>query len=210
MTCWPGVWPMRSSVRDRPRPLVDWNNRDVADSSDARLPGIRLIQADVIGTVAFVATAAAAAVLLRPAVQAPAVGVAGALFVGGCLAFAWGFLTAVQRSRTEAIELSSLFFLKESAPAGVRRALLALIAVQVVAAIVTASVQPYTSLAFGVIAPVWGLGLITLWSGRHGTFPDKGAVSTRRQDASGDGALLPNDLVGPGIAGDDSGERGRN
>jgi len=179
----------------------------VADSSDARRPGIRLIQADVIGTIAFVATAAAAAVWLRPAVQAPAVAVAGALFVGGCIAFAWGFLVAVQRSRTEAIELSSLFFLKESAPAGVRRALLGLIAVQVVAAIVTASVRPFTSLAFGVIAPVWGLGLITLWSGKHGTFPDKGTVSTRRQEAIEGGALLPTEQVGSGPAGDDSGEQ---
>lgn len=175
----------------------------MAEPSDAQ-PGIRLIQADLIGTVAFVATAIAAAVLLRPSVQAPAVAVAGALFVGGCLAFAWGFLIAVQRSRTEVIELSSLFFLKESAPGAVRRALLGLVGVQVVAAIVTASVRPFTSLAFGVIAPVWGLGLITLWSGRYGTFPAKGAASTSRQGPNEDEMPVPRDQTGGPAPGDDS------
>ncbi len=141
------------------------------------LKGSRLIEADVIGTAAFVLTAALAATLLRPGVQAPAVAVAGALFVGGCASFAWGFVAAVERSRTEAIEMSSLFFLKESSPAAVRRVLLGLLAVQVIAAAVTASVRPFTSLAFGVLAPMWGLGLITLWSGRHGSFPSKRAFA---------------------------------
>ena len=114
---------------------------------------------------------------MRPSAQAPAALVSGALFIGGCLAFAWGFLVAIERSRTEEIELSSLFFLKESAPAKVRQALLGLMTAQVVVAIVTASVRPFTSLAFGVLAPVWGLGIITLWSGRHGVFPAKSIVS---------------------------------
>lgn len=150
----------------------------MAEPTEAAEPGARLIQADLVGTAAFVITAVVAAALFRPGVQAIAVAVSGALFVGGCGAFAWGFLIAVQRSRTEAIELSSLFFLKESAPPRTRRALLLLVAVQVVAAVVTASVRTYTSLAFGVIAPVWGLGLITLWSGRYGRFPPKRTAAT--------------------------------
>lgn len=178
----------------------------MTEPAEDRLQGTRVIQADLIGTVAFVLTAAAAAALLRPSLQKPAVAVSGVLFVGGCLAFAWGFLLAVQRSRTEAIELSSLFFLKESAPARVRRALLGLVAAQVVAAIVTASVRPFTSLAFGVIAPVWGLGLITLWSGLHGTFPPKGVVSTRRSDPSDGDGPTPPDEVALGDLRDDSGE----
>lgn len=141
------------------------------DPEPAVREGAGLVRADAVGTAAFVLSATAAAVFLRPTVQAPAVVVAGGLFVGGCAAFGWGFLAAVRRSRTETIELSSLFFLKESAPAPVRRALLVLLAVQVVTAIVTASVRPFTSLAFGVLAPVWGLGLVTLWAGRYGRFP---------------------------------------
>lgn len=140
------------------------------DHAEGRRQGVVLVRVDLVGTAAFVATAAAAAVFLRPVVQAPAVVVAGGLFVGGCAAFAWGFLAAVRRSRTETVELSSLFFLKHSAAPDVRRTLLGLLAVQVVTAIVTASVRPFTSLAFGVLAPVWGLGLVTLWSGRYGRF----------------------------------------
>ncbi len=159
-----------SAPASRPRP----------DPSSPGRRGAGLVRADLAGTAAFVVTATAAASCLRPAVQAPAVVVAAVLFVGGCAAFALGFLAAVRRSRTETIELSSLFFLKDSAPASVRRALLGLLAVQVVAAVATASVRPFTSLAFGVLAPLWGLGLITLWSGRHGRFPSKAATSRGR------------------------------
>ncbi len=159
------------------------------------MPGARLIQADLIGTGLFVITAGAAAALLRPSVQAPAVAVSGALFVGGCLSFAWGFLLAVERSRTEAIELSSLFFLKESAPPVARRALLGLLTVQVIAAIVTASVRPFTSLAFGVLAPLWGLGIVTLWSGRYGAFAQK-ALSTQGRPRGGVDATEKTDEAG--------------
>lgn len=151
---------------------------------EVRPTGARLIQADAVGTAAFAVTASLAAALLRPVVQGPASVVAGALFIGGCVTFAWGFVVAVERSRTDAIELSSLFFLKESAPASVRRTLLGLVSVQVVVALVTASVRPFTSLAFGVLAPMWGLGVITLWSGRHGAFPSKGEVAERRRTAA--------------------------
>lgn len=206
MTCSRKGWPPRWVECDRSGPTAGWNNQRVAEPSDTRLPGAHVIQADLVGTVAFIVTAGAAAALLRPALQAPAVAVAGALFVGGCLAFAWGFLLAVQRSRTEAIELSSLFFLKDSAPAGVRRALLGLVGAQVVAAIVTASVRPFTSLAFGVIAPVWGLGLITLWSGLHGTFSAKGVNPVRRSDPGQEDPATPSGQPRRSVRRNDSGE----
>ena len=50
---------------------------------------------------------------------------------------------------------------------------------QVVAAVATAAVRPFTSLAFGVLAPMCGLGLIALWAGRHGTFPRSEPTSRR-------------------------------
>ena len=136
------------------------------------MPGIRLIQADLIGTAAFIVTAVlrhSAAAPIRSGARRPASRVrcssaAASLSLGDSS-------LPIERSRTEEIELSSLFFLKESAPAKVRQALLGLMTVQVVVAIVTASVRPFTSLAFGVLAPVWGLGIITLWSGRYGRIP---------------------------------------
>ena len=80
----------------------------------------------------------------------------------------------VGRSQYEAVTLSGLFFLGEdTAPAGVRRALRVLLAVQVVVAVAAASVRPFSELAFGILVPMLGLGLITLWAARHGEFAAK-------------------------------------
>jgi len=42
--------------------------------------------------------------------------------------------------------------------------------VEVVAAIVSASIRPFTPMAFGFLVPVYGLGLCGLWGARYGTF----------------------------------------
>ena len=44
---------------------------------------------------------------------------------------------------------------------------------QVVAVVVAASIRPYTEVAFGILAPMFGLGLMGLWGGRYGTFPPR-------------------------------------
>ncbi len=94
-----------------------------------------------------------------------------ALFLVGSLAFLWGFVVAVSRSQYEAVTLGGLFFLgDDSAPADVRRALRLLLAVQVVVAVAAASVRPFTELAFGILVPMLGLGMMTLWAARHGRF----------------------------------------
>ena len=38
-------------------------------------------------------------------------------------------------------------------------------------AVVAAATRPFTSVAFAVLAPLWGLGLAGLWAARYGTFP---------------------------------------
>jgi hypothetical protein len=38
-----------------------------------------------------------------------------------------------------------------------------------VATVSVATVSP----PFGVMAPVWGIGFLTLWSAYHGTFPER-------------------------------------
>ena len=37
----------------------------------------------------------------------------------------------------------------------------------------TAAARPYTSLAFGVLAPLWSYGLTVLWNAVYGAFPDR-------------------------------------
>jgi len=48
-----------------------------------------------------------------------------------------------------------------------------LLTAQIVIAAVTAAARPFTTLAFGVLTPVFGLGLNSLWAARHGNFPPR-------------------------------------
>lgn len=125
------------------------------------------------GTGVFVVSAAAGAGW-PDALAWPSAVVALVLFAVGCVAFVRALLLAAQRSRREELDVAGVFFLGGHAPAEVRRALLGALAVQVVVAIVAASVRPFTPLAFGVLAPVYGLGLSGLWGATAGTFPRKG------------------------------------
>jgi hypothetical protein len=129
-----------------------------------------LVSAARWGTGAFVASAVSAAAL-PDALAVPSLALALVLFVLGCLAFVRALLLAAARSRRDAIDLGGLFFLTGSAPKPVRVHLLGAVAVEVVVALVTASIRPFTPLAFGVLVPVYGLGLCGLWAATAGTFP---------------------------------------
>ena len=133
--------------------------------------GRTILRAAVAGTAAFVATAAAAAAV--PGAGPLALAVALALFVAGGAAFAAAYAVALRRSRRDEIALAGLFFLSGSAPGRARAVLLGSLGVQVTAALATAAVRPNTSVAFGVLAPVYGLGLSALWGARHGRFPPR-------------------------------------
>ncbi len=132
-----------------------------------------IIRSAWVGTSVFVVSAVAAAA--APSTFEPlALAVAVTLFGGGCLVFMWAFFVAAGRSRTEQLELAEIWFLTgPPTPPEVRRSLLAALAVQVVTGLATAAVRPYTSLAAGVLVPMWGLGLCGLWAARHGTFPPR-------------------------------------
>ncbi len=121
------------------------------------------------GTAVFTVTAVAATI--APGwFEWPAVVVALLLFAGGMITMAWAFLVAVERSRTEAIGIGGLYFGAGSAPPEVRRIMLTALGVQIGVALVTASIRVFTSLAFGILVPVWGLGLLGLWCARYGEF----------------------------------------
>ena len=136
-----------------------------------------IIRLSIIGTAVFVLVGLQATLLPDRAEVFVAVSLLE--FVLGCGAFAWAFLSAVDRSRTENIGIGGLFFASGSAPGRVRLLLVGSLVVQTVAAIVFASVRLYTPLAFGVLAPMWSLGLTGLWVARHGTFPSRTPEPTR-------------------------------
>jgi hypothetical protein len=131
--------------------------------------GEGILRAARVGTVVFVAVSVAAAVS-RPVFSTAAVVVSLALFTAGCVAFLWAYAVAIGRSRVDAIGMGGLFFLQNAAPRRVQVLLIGATAVQVVAALATAAVHPFTSQAFVILGPMYGLGLAGLWGARHGRF----------------------------------------
>jgi hypothetical protein len=146
----------------------------VGDAEDADLePGGGIVNASFLGTGALVATSVAAAVLPDTFGVVHA-GLSVLLFVVGTGALLWAYALGVSRSRTDLMSVPGLFFLAgEAAPAATRRALRVAVAVEVVAVVAAASVRPFTEVAFGILAPMYGLGLMGVWGGRYGTFPPR-------------------------------------
>jgi hypothetical protein len=144
------------------------------DDDDDDTKGSGIVTLSWAGTGTFVAVATVATFFPDEAAR-PAAVVDGVLFAIGLVAFGLAYARAVSRSRTDAIGIGGLFFLSGSAPKVVRIRLSVALAVQVLMAIVSASIRPYTSVAFGILVPMFGLGLMGLWGARHGTFPPRDA-----------------------------------
>lgn len=140
------------------------------------LAGAGIVRLDVWLTAVFTVVSVAAAAVPDP-LQYVAVPLDLVLFVVGCVTFLWAYAVAIGRSRYEALSMGGVFFLGgEVAPARVARTLRLALGVQVVVAVGVASVRPFTALAFGVLVPLLGLGLMALWGARHGRFPVKAAT----------------------------------
>jgi len=149
--------------------LVD----DGLDADDGPEPGAGIVNVAFLGTGALVATSVAAA-------AAPdAFGIVHAalsvlLFAVGTGAMLWAYALGVSRSRTDLISIPGLFFLAgDVAPRATRRALRIATVVEVVAVVAAASIRPYSEVAFGILAPMFGLGLMGMWGGRYGDFPPR-------------------------------------
>jgi hypothetical protein len=138
----------------------------------------------IVATGVFVVAQVAADIHPSGAVLAVAVGWSLLCFVAGSVAFLWAIVVAAGRSRDEEVTLAGLVWLTGSAPAPVARVLRAAVITQTVVAFVTAGVRPFTALAFGILAPMFGLGCLAWWAARHGRFA---AI------APGEGARHPDD-----------------
>lgn len=138
---------------------------------DAPIPGIAVVNVAYVGTGALVGTSAAAA-LAPDTFGIVHAALSCVLFAVGTGALLWAYALGVSRSRTDAVTLGGLFFLSgRTAPAEVRQPFRIALAVEVVAVVVAAAIRPYTEVAFGILAPMFGLGLMSMWGGRHGAFP---------------------------------------
>lgn len=144
----------------------------------------RIVRLDVIGTVLFTVSAVLAAVVFDGPAKVQGVVVDLALFAIGVAAFLWGYWVAVQRSRQDELSVAELYFLLGAAiPRDVKRTMNLCLLVQTVVAVVTAMTRLTTpsdtassgssagsTLAFGVLVPMFGLGLNGLWAAVHGNF----------------------------------------
>ncbi len=132
----------------------------------------RIVRASWLGTFAFLGVTLLTMFIY--AFRGVAVAVDLALFTAGTVAFVVALARAIGRSRTEQITRPGVFFLSGSAPGDVRRQLLASVAVETGVALLSAGLRPYTSLAFGILVPVYGLGLAGLWGATRGTYARRG------------------------------------
>jgi hypothetical protein len=145
-----------------------------------------IIGANVVGTSAFVVTAVFAAVVFSTPSQWVGAITAMALFAVGVFAFLWSFYNAVQRSRVEELSVTQVYLLLGApTPPRVRRIMLTMLLVQIVVGLATAigrsesaDGSPGTSLAVGVLVPMYGIGLNGLWGAFHGVFPPRPESTT--------------------------------
>ncbi|MGA0879685.1 MAG: hypothetical protein ACO3SP_11265 [Ilumatobacteraceae bacterium] len=150
--------------------------------SIADLPGSRLVWADITGSALFVVSATTAAVVFDGLAKVQGVVVALVLFAIGVVTFIWGYWSAVQRSRTHDMSVVELYFLLGPAvPRRVKLILNGCLVLQTVVSLATALARgstpdnagvsnPGSTLAFGVLVPMLGLGLNGLWAASHGGF----------------------------------------
>ncbi len=150
--------------------------------------GQNLLRACWAGTGGFTAVAIATTALPDP-MAVPIAVVSLGLLAAGCAAMLWAFQRALERSRYELIGVGGLYFLAGCAPPSVRFSMMAALAAEVVVALAAASVRPFTASAFGILVPVYALGLSGAWGARYGTFPPRPSDGTipERSDSSGNG-----------------------
>ncbi len=151
--------------------MMDAVNDTVGDSSTV------IVRFDLIGTALFAIAAIVAAVVFTSPFRLVGVVVSLVLFAIGVFAFLWSYWTAVQRSREDNIAVAQLYFLASgTTPKNVKWAMNGALLVQVVVGLSTAIARNRTdgragsTLAFGILVPMFGLGLNGLWCARYGQF----------------------------------------
>jgi hypothetical protein len=126
------------------------------------------------GNVVFAVTAIPVA-LGVDAFDDPAVAVALGLFFASLVVWGWAFVVAVVRTtRGDDVQVMSLFLLEGRVPSRVRFLLYGSFVVCLAITIASAAANP-----FGVLVPMWPLGLVGLWGARYGVYPPRKAAPRR-------------------------------
>lgn len=161
--------------------------------SAAQDPGSGTVRADLIGTGVFVVVAALAVIWQdeRP-VQVVMAIVSMSLFAVGAFTGLAAYVRALERSRIDEIGVANLYLLTgPTAPTPVKRAMTLALVVQVLVGLVGAVIgaiglrgDEVNTLAFGILVPMFGIGLNGVWAVRFGRFAprlDKPVQPSRRR-----------------------------
>lgn len=154
--------------------------------------GRPIIQLNIFATCVFLVASLVAAIVFHEPYKTIAVSIDLLCFSLGVIVFLWGYWTAVQRSRQDTISVAALYFLVDGvAPKLVSVVMNSLLALQLVGAIATALLRSSTAgqrgstLAFGILVPMLGLGLNGLWAAYHGIFSSRGEEGSPQMPPSG-------------------------
>ncbi len=138
-----------------------------------------IVRGNLIGTAAFLVTLGIAVPLRDERFAQVLIGVvSGVLFAIGIATSLWAYTSALERSRTEEVGVANLFLLTgDTAPKDVKRAMTLALVVQVVAAFAGAIIGvtgleegDLNALAFGVLVPMFGIGMNGVWAARYGSY----------------------------------------
>ena len=139
----------------------------------------RFERADAIGTALFVIVLGIGVPLRGDRPAQIAVGVVSMiLFAVGAVSCLWAYISALERSRSDEIGVANLFLLTgATASSQTKRMMSGLLVAQVVLAFTGAIIgaiglngSEVNALAFGILVPMFGLGMNALWAVRHGSF----------------------------------------
>lgn len=143
------------------------------------LPGAGIVRCDLVGTAVFLAALAVAVPLRdRRFAQFLIGGVSMVLFAIGVAATLWAYTRALDRSRVEEVGVANLYLLTgPTAPKVVGRTMTLALGVQIAAALGGAWVGvvgldegQLNALAFGVLVPMFGIGMNGVWAALHGSY----------------------------------------
>jgi len=141
---------------------------------------MNIVRINLLLTGLFVVVTAIAAAVFSPELRVAVVVFDLALFAIGVATFILGYFSAVQRSRYEEISVGGLFLLLDkvadrSTTLRMNTALAVQTIIGVTGAIVRGSTdgKPGSTLAFGVLVPLLGLGLNGMWASKHGVFASR-------------------------------------
>ena len=153
----------------------------------------RLVSGNLIGTALFLVTLGIAIPFRAESFAQVLIAVVSiVLFAIGIATSLWAYTTALERSRTQEVGVANLYLLTgPTAPKDEKRWMSAALAVQVVAAVVGASVGvtglqqgDVNALAFGVLVPMFGIGMNGAWAARYGSYGPR-VIATKSSKKNG-------------------------